>query len=366
MQKEIGSNFDLDPKRIPKQNLQLDIGEYGIGGNDKALLSTGRGAEHFVLDAIQERMPDIKRIAMIPPFTCETVIEPFIKKGYQISTYPINKNLEIEINNFRKSLISSGAQVVLIHRYFGFDTLKGLESIILEFSAQGIVFIEDMTQCIFSDHYKLTTDYKIGSLRKWSAIPDGGYATCREGTFNKKPVVFDAELEKEKSKAAYLKYYYLHENKGEKEIFLNRFKKAEDILDAEQRYYKMSPLSEKLQASLDIEELKRKRRNNYRKLYESLNRCGCAHILTPELGDADVPLYLALQCKNRKALQKKLADDGIYAPIVWPQSERMPMICSEAQDIYDTILCLPIDQRYDEYDMERIAFCVKEFFDAED
>lgn len=355
MQKEIGSNFDLNPNIMLNKGSVLYIGRYGIKGSDEVVLSTGRGAEGFVLDTIQRRRPKIRKIALVPPFTCEVVIEPFVKRGYQIVAYPIHSTLDIDVKRFRDILISSGAQVVLVHRYFGFDTLKGFEKVASEFSKEGVIFIEDRTQCLYSDFEGLPVDYIIGSLRKWAALPDGGFAVCREGIFDDKPAEFDKELEDKKLEAAYLKYRYLHENKGEKKEFLKSFKEAEEILDAEEKYFRISQAGIEIQCSLNIEELKRKRRKNYYRLYESISNHMNYRILTPQLNENDVPLYLAILSKKRDELQIKMREQNIYAPIVWPKPGFMPQICKEAREIYDTVLCFPIDQRYDEEDIERIA-----------
>ena len=48
---------------------------------------------------------------------------------------------------------------------------------------------------------------------------------------------------------------------------------------------------------------------------------------------------------------------------MWPKAEECPTVCDEAQELYDTVLCLPIDQRYSLEDMERMAQCVIDFFD---
>ncbi|MCI8782154.1 MAG: hypothetical protein HFG83_08400 [Dorea sp.] len=355
MQKEIGSNFDFNPEILIDKERGLHMGEYGITGNDEALFSTGRGAEGFVLDAIQERNPKIRKTALVPPFTCEVVLEPFMARGYEISAYPVEGTLDVDMERFRSTLLASGAQIVLVHRYFGFDTLKGFGEVAEEFQSRGVVFIEDRTQCLYSSFPDLHTDYTLGSMRKWAALPDGGFAVCRDGVFSGKPREHDVELERKKMEASCLKYRYLHENCGEKEEYLRKFKAAEEVLDAEERYFRMSPSGIGVQCSLDIEELKRRRRSNYSRLYESICNQGFERILTPRLGEHDVPLYLAILAKNRNEIQAKLREHNIYAPVVWPKPDFMPPVCSEAQEIFDKVLCLPIDQRYEEDDMARLA-----------
>lgn len=354
VQKEIGSNFDLNPELVLKDDLKVDLKKYGMNGTDQVLCSTGRGAESFVLDEIQCRNPKTKKIALVPPFTCHTVLEPFINHGYKIIGYPIDEHMGILKDGFRECLIRSDAQVILFHRYFGFDTLQGTAKLFKEFAEKGIIFIEDKTQCIYSECEELNADYIVGSFRKWTAMPDGGYALCREGKFANEIAEYDKELEKEKMEAFYLKYNYLHKNLGDKAAFLEKFKKAEWMIDAQSVCRKISPLSEKLQANLNLINLKSIRSKNYSILYEGIQRLKKIHSLMPELGKNDVPLYFVIMTEDRDKLQQYLRDYSIYAPIVWPDSGLMANICTAAQNIYAHVLCLPIDQRYSAEDMERI------------
>lgn len=361
MQKEIGSNFELNVKELTNDDFQNSVGLDKLRGNDIVFLSTGRGAEGFVLDTIQERIPDIDKIALVPSFTCETVLMPFLERKYKIVTYPIKETLEIDIEKFEETLVVSKAQVVLVHGYFGFNTLKGFNDIIEKYRKKGVLFIEDITQCLYSEFPALTSDYTVGSLRKWGPLPDGGYAVCREGRFLNKPYDYDEKLEKEKLDAAFLKYLYLHEDKGNKQEFLSKFQTAEKILDEETKFYKISPSTVKVQNGLDVDELKRKRRENYSYLYEQIKELKSCHIITPKLDKDAVPLYFAIFSKERKELQEKLRDKCIYAPIVWPKPDNISHVCDEAEKLYHNILCLPIDQRYDLDDMERMVSHLKEW-----
>lgn len=365
MQKEIGSNFDLNPKNVHKCcDSTLSTEMLGLKGTDSAFLSTGRGAESLVLDTISERNPNIEKVALVPPFICYTVIEPFLKQGYKVISYPIDGALNVNMDKLRRTLIATESQVVLVHRYFGFETLKGFEEIIDEFSSKGIVFIEDRTQCLYSSFGGLPVDYIIGSLRKWAGLPDGGFAICKTGIFKNKPVDYDRELEHLKLEASYAKYEYLHKNIGEKQYFLDLFRKAEQQLNSQVSHFRISPASVAIQQNINLSILKRKRRDNYKRLYEGLKDSDALQILMPELTEAEVPLYFVICPKERDELQNYLRLHDIYAPIVWPKAKGCPKICDEAQKIYDSILCLPVDQRYDEDDMDRILKCIEVYIQS--
>lgn len=361
MQREIGSNFDLNPNIFKNEENHWSLENLGLFGADSVLMSTGRSAQALVIDEVEQRNPSLQKKVLIPSFTCETVIEPFITKGYEISTYSINEKLNVNRDIFEKEVLESNASIVLIHQYFGFQTMKGLDETIYRLSAKGIVFIEDRTQCLYSDFAVLPVDYIVGSIRKWSCLPDGGFAICCTGKFKNKPTHCDTKLEYEKIEAFKKKYSYLHQNLGSKEEYLNLLKKAEHTLENQNEYYLMSESAIKIQKRLNIEELKKKRILNYNYLYNHLIGIENINIITPKIYEDEVPLYIMCLVSNRDEFQFKLSENQIYAPIVWEQSIKYHVeICNVAQELYNSGICIPIDQRYDIDDMERIISCIEE------
>lgn len=359
MQREIGSDFWLNPHEKYVENKEIKLAKYGINGEDYVLLSTGRSAEKMVLETIEKRNPNIEKIALIPPYTCETVIQPFVTLGYKIHTYRIDDYLNATPEMLKEDIHNSKAQVVLFHRYFGFDTFEKCAFVIKEAREKGIIFIEDRTQNLYSKQLDLEVDYTIGSFRKWAGLTDGGFAVCKEGLFSKKTDIYDTKLEQSKLRASYLKYSYMEQFEGYKQKFLEEYKKAEDILCSEISYYSMSPMAQKIQVSLDLKSLKQRRQENYKKVFEELDSCKEIVSITPQISDNDVPLYYVILVKDRIKLQEKLRKYDIYAPIVWPMSDLGIDICDTAKNIHENVLCLPIDQRYGIDDMERMIECVK-------
>ncbi len=95
-------------------------------------------------------------------------------------------------------------------------------------------------------------------------------------------------------------------------------------------------------------------------LFDGLEGVYSIRPILGELPDGVVPLYYPLFSEDRNSLQAMLRDEQIYAPIIWPFPDRMPSICKEAQTLYEHMICLPLDQRYDEDDMMRIVNCIRD------
>lgn len=360
MQSEIGSNFWITPKEINSDSpFEIKINQFGCIGSDYVWLSTGRSAISFVLDTIEFRNHNVNKVAILPPFTCHTVIEPFIAKGYEIQTYHVGRGLKSSTVDLLNVIETCQAGIILFHRYFGVDTTEDIDTIIPILRKKGIIVIEDCTQCLYSSFSKSDADYWVGSIRKWCGVPDGGFAVCRDGNFINKPIQMDEDLQKAKKEASILKYEYLFEGKGDKSVYLTQYRKAEDILVAQKQYFTISDLSKSIQSSLDVEFLKAKRKANYEIIAKGLIGCDSTNVIFETINKDEVPLYCPIFCKDRQSVQKELVRYNIYAPVVWPKADCCPTVDEDTNYIYNHILCIPIDQRYGADDMERVVSVIK-------
>lgn len=333
--------------------------QFGCQGGDYVWMSTGRSATRLVLQTLEERNPNHKKVALLPPFTCHTVFEPFMDFGYEIHTMPLAMDLTTSAEDILKSQALCDAGVVLVHRYYGFDTLPGFNQAVLELQERGVVVIEDCTQCLYSDFKVSDADYFVASIRKWCGVPDGGFAICKKGNFAHKPSQTDEPMVEAKRIASELKYQFIFEGKGDKPTFKAKYREGETLLDNQSTYYTIGDLSAIIQADLDVANLKRKRRANYKVLLDGFQSVSGIKVVFDHLPEDVTPLYFPILVDEREPFQDLLADNDIYAPVVWPKAENCPAVGENADMIYEKILCIPIDQRYDIDDMQRIVKVIK-------
>ena len=355
MLKEIGSNFWLTP--IKKEKTRINTSIFNTDFDDIVLMSSGRNAISQVLQDITIN----KMIALLPSFTCESVIEPFIKFGFKVYFYQIDKTATIDCDSFKESCLKWQPSVVLIHSYYGFDTSSSIKEFLDEIKKQGTVIIEDITQTLYSNFLRLPSDYIIGSFRKWAGIPDGGFALKRIGSFITHPNKNDEATTRAKIDAMQCKYDYMVLNKGDKETFLKKYADAEELLEEQNDLYKMSMLSILEQANLDIPFLKANRRNNFDCLLKKINNPNITPLFN-NLPTNVTPLYFPVFCsKKRTTFQKFLRDNNIYAPIVWPQSKYVSNASKDVVFLYENLLCIPCDQRYTIEEMEYVSRIINEW-----
>lgn len=361
MQREIGSNFWLSPNEV-YEDVSLGSPEiFGCKGPDYVWLSSGRSAIRLVLEAIEDRNRELRKTVVLPSFTCHTVFEPFLKKGYDVYYYPVGKDLKTTADAIMAAVKEHDATIVLFHRYFGFDTLDGdIDYVCDKLRSEGIYSIEDCTQCLYSNIPRAKSDFTVGSIRKWTGVPDGGFAVCRSGSFNNKPQKPDMSLEKAKIEASYGKYRFLFENQGEKSDFLQQYRVAEDILARQADFFAIADFSVKVQSNLNVGELREKRIGNFNFLSNSI-KAPVVPLFTNNSSET-VPLYYPILVEERYSLQQHLVKNNIYAPVVWPKDELQPAQCDGAEYLYNHLLCIPIDQRYDEDDMNRVSYVINNFY----
>ena len=81
MMKEIGSSFWLSHGE--KNSSTIDCRVFNTDYEDSVFTTSGRGAMSLILSELKA---ECKRV-LLPSFTCESVIEPFIKHGYEVFYY---------------------------------------------------------------------------------------------------------------------------------------------------------------------------------------------------------------------------------------------------------------------------------------
>lgn len=360
MLSEIGSNFWITPEQLtaPYRPLPHPSVLFSCPGTDFRWLTSCRQCIEYALEELENSK--CEKIALIPPYTCHTVVQPFLNKEYKVFTYPLDASLCTSVDDLMENAERTRASVVLIHQYFGFNSVKGDFQLFNKLRSKGVTIIEDCTQSLYSFIQRIPADFYVASIRKWCGVPDGGFVVRTKGQFVKEVSPYTIELERKKQEASRLKYQYLFLNSGEKDIFLKCYGEAESILANQDNYRSITDLSVKIQNNLDIDALKIARRKNYQVLCEGLKGNPSMKILWPTLPDDVVPLYFPFVVEDRIEIQSILREHSIYAPIIWPKPDNLEVERETENYLYSHLLCIPIDQRYDSDDMQRVIKLINE------
>ena len=356
MKNEIGSFYE-------KSDIETKVNCKGKHFSANLLLNSGREAIGYVLNNIEHFSSNLKKVCLLPVYTCDTVIIPFQQRGWNIFYYNVHKDLSIKKQEFLKLIDDIKPEVLLVHTYYGVDTIKNVREEIAHMQKEkGLVFIEDMTQSLGLYGEIKGADYYVGSLRKWFSITDGGFVSTDKTLYTSLDEE-KIEFVNIKKRAQQMKYLYLNDDDSVvKDDFLALNRRAEDILYKDHRICKMSENSIKTLSTLDIKNNFDIRCNNGNYLHEKI--CQLHHIF-PVLNREDASfLYYPIYTDNRNRLQEYLTKQDIYAPVLWPICKDIERYMDEdARFIYEHLLALPCDQRYTIKDMKRIIDCLKEYDD---
>lgn len=349
MRKEIGSIFPLSDDVL--SGAENEIIHFS---RDRIYYSLCREA----LYAIAQTLAVTSRVVLIPAYTCQTVITPFEETGWHCVFYSISKSLRIDGQNILGLVNKYHPSLIIVHPYFGMDLDEKESFILTKLKNEGIEIVLDLTQCLFSSKQYSFASYIVASYRKWMPIPDGGYLrNLSSKELFTQPSVENKEFTERVIAAMYLrKLYFENGEQRTKDISIRLSKAADCVAENNISLHKMSQLAYNLMNCQDIEDNKNMRFTNYSYLFHHIKDvmnvtkvCKNIDLVTA------APLYFTIYVNNRAVLQRQLAQDAIYAPIIWPVEDERVLINDDVKYIYDHLLAIPCDQRYDEADMQRIA-----------
>lgn len=295
---------------------------------------------------------------LLPAYTCQTVIDPFQELGWNISYYPINKNLTIDTQALLAIANQRKPDMVLAHPYYGMDFNVIEKDALKTLKESGAIVIVDNTQCIFSDERLSFVDYYVGSYRKWICCPDGAFLEDYSKGNSSRPAINEenAEFVQKQKDAMFLRgEYFTNSNEAIKQISIRLNKDAVKGISGAIKPHAMAAFSKAMLAMEDIEFNKSQRMANYGTLFEGLKKSDrCALVCEYLTRVTNAPLYFPIYVKDRPEIQKQLAQQHIYAPVLWPVNTREILINETIEYLFAHLLAIPCDQRYDEKDMEKI------------
>lgn len=347
---EVGSTWYSDIASLPEVVHNRSIEAEGV-----SFVSSGRSSIGAILDRIETNS-----VAFVPAFTCHSVLQPFVERGYQIYAYPVNPDLSVDWPALVDMVKEYQPKVIVLHGYFGFNTLNDSANLLDELRHNDIIIIEDQTQTMFSKFQPVKSDFKVGSIRKWVPIPDGAFVLGLELEGLKEDTEFSGIMKR----ALDLKRDYIFRGMGDKAEIMSLFSCAKKVLASRNKVYAMSAASKKYLEDNNWTRFINARRENYEYLAGQLQDISQLEVIRTHLNDDEVPFMLPLYITSGRAeFQSFMAQHNVYPTIIWTCPEAFAnTVPVRSAYIYDNILCFYIDQRYNLDDMKRVAEIVKIYF----
>lgn len=337
---ELGSEFSLSLSSLNKSdnNLEFYLKEY----TDVLYLDSGRSAIRY----LSRQLHEIDEV-LLPEFICESVINCF--NVDKIHFYRLNNDFTVDVEDIRSKMTQNTKLLFLMH-YFGAiqpeNVLYEIQKIAKETQC---TILEDATHSIFGCK-RTIGDYVVASVRKWLPIPKGGVLFSVNDTMGLQRLSLQRCIDNEKAYGMILKDMFLKNqlecNNKYREIFVN----SERKLDEQTKILGMSDFSRYVASCIDVIEMKQRRQKNYRYLKDRLAELklfSAANILEEEC-----PFVFPVRVPNRDMFRKYLIDNKIFCAVHWPvdgirEAEREVAVYNS-----NTLISLPIDQRYDAKHMD--------------
>ena len=285
-------------------------------------LNTGRNCLEYIL-----RVRGYHRV-YLPYYSCDVLLEPIKKLDIDHEFYHVDLNLEIDV-----PIELNKGEAILYINYYGLKQ-DYVTTLAMKYGKKLIV---DNTQAFFAKPLQgIDTFY---SCRKFFGVSDGAYLYCD------KPL--DMELEQDESWERM--DYLLKRIDISPESAYDAFQRQEDRL-RDRPIMKMSQLTRRIMTSIDYYGVAKRRRENYSLLETELK--GVNGISLPLEYDAVPMVYPFLT--SDLGLRQRLVVNKIYVATYWPSVK-----CSKDSKSFDvvlsnTMLPLPIDQRYGSQDLNII------------
>ena len=359
MQIEIGGNIPLS-----EEFLQKNASHSEVWGCEKFKYNLYTFSARSALNIyLSENYTGEKKV-VLPIFTCETCITPFINHGYSVEFYSVNEDLSINENSLRKQLEKiQYSGILYVHSYFGFDTLASVKPLLKQIrQEEKLTIIDDYTHSWLNNKKEIEANIYIASLRKWLSTPDGGVISSDNQPIHTKNISpFCKSQVEEYIEASKLKNRFLAGDPSiEKSQFYPLFKHTTEYFE-EKNTYAMSPVSKAVYDYSDYEFIKHQRIQNAKFLSQNILDKNVERIFKT-IPEGVIPFYYPIYVKNNKRaeLQQYLIKNNIFCTIHWSPSTSVSKQGGD-KNIYPDILSLVCDQRYGIDDMERMVNAINNF-----
>lgn len=303
MTKVIGGYFELELTE-----------RYDNIGNAIAL-NSARNCLRYIIRAY-----GIKEI-FLPYYTCPVVWQTVKKEDCRVNFYHIDENFMPE-KEFEKN------DYVLYTNYFGVCG-KNVKQLAEKYEN----IIIDNSQAFYMPKYGTAS---FNSIRKFFGVPDGALLYCDKTTDEK----FEKSTSYQKCNHL-LKRLDVSMNFGYQDFCFN-----EDCL-LDEDIKTISNLTKSIFNTINIEKAKEKRLENYQTLSYELDKSNKLQIKPDK---DDIPMYYPYMSENYVFYRNLFAKNSIEIPLYW---NNLPEDFPES-NLRNKILLLPIDQRYNKKDMEKI------------
>lgn len=258
----------------------------------------------------------------IPRYICNSMLAPLYKAGVEVCFYGIKQDFSIA-----DDIVLKKDDLLLYVNYFGICE-QNQQNLLENYNSEQIIF--DHSQAFFTSPKKcLATIY---SPRKFFGVPDGGLLITD----------VNMPIPEKQDEASYDRSLHLLKRFADSpEAGYQNFQRSESSLESFEPL-RMSKLTERLLGGIDYQKVKKIRNSNFLYLHDQLKD---RNNIVIDGDRIDGPMvYPFLQ--SDKDLKTHLITNRIFVSTYWPECLGRLGIIKDEEELIQTLLPLPCDQRY--------------------
>lgn len=344
--REVGSDFEAVESRL----LRANGGQLPWEGTGTTVyVQSGRQALMLLQQLLRSDGYDVVHLAS---YVCDSVVQAFTQTGWTIRQLPVDRDLRVDAAVV-EDRVNEG--VYLHTPYFGRGDTAAIALALSRLRTRGVVVVADETHRVLSPGSTMA-DFHVASLRKMLPVCDGGYLWSRGAVPTGGLEPADDRVTKVRASAMREKLRALRAGDASGR-HREMFAEAEDAVQQSMTPRCISTQSLALLRRLDLELVRSLRERNAAVLFQELRDTPGLRVINPP-SDVPVPSHLVIEADRPRDIQNWMAAERLYCPIHWPPSMLLPRI----HPWPSRYLSLPIDQRYGETDMYRLAGRLRDYF----
>lgn len=309
-------------------------------------------AQHSVVSLWHQRFAERRAAVLwVPSYFCPPVVETWSHAGIAIRRFADDPRWQ---EPDWRTLEADADDLVLAVNYFGVrDALPWDE---WSDGHPHVEIVEDHSHDPWSSWARASrAHFAFASLRKTVPVPDGAiFWSPRDLALPPPPRCDDWSGSALKLAGMTMKSEYLRGGTVPKDSFRALLQQGESLLISGEDLV-IAPWSEALIRSGVPRMWRKKRETNIRRFWQLFERLPGVEAIHTATVDGHCPLNAVLLFDDRghrDAVRRKLMEQRVYAAVHWPQpSEENRRVRETA----DRVLTIPLDQRYDESDVRRVA-----------
>lgn len=266
----------------------------------------------------------------IPYYTCDSVTNALDQIGVRREFYHVNDRLELAAHP-----VLGDNEYIVYTNYFGIK--DGYIPELLELYGNHLII--DNAQALFAP--AISGCHQIYSPRKFVGVSDGGI------------LVSSVSIDTTRLPIAMRHEYCSHLLKRAEGLVSDGYSdfKASDHTLCDQSLYRMSAITTSVLHSLDYDAIKHRRNQNFAYLH---SRLASTNAQSDIIADSTCPMVYPYYVDDAETLRSSLISNQIFVAKYWPNVQEWCSSNDLEYQMCQHILPLPIDQRYDDENMERI------------